>query len=74
MYTLEDFLKDGNITINDLLRTIYSNKSFLYIEVSVFNVGAYYNFILTNDYYKYSRKNYNGYDEFFNLDDWGGEL
>jgi hypothetical protein len=76
MYTLEDFLKDDNIKISDLLRIIYSYKQCLYIEINVFNIGAYYKFILTNDYYKYSRKiesySYNGYDQFLNLDD-GGE-
>lgn len=63
-YTLEDRLKD--LKIDELLKIYNSNKEYIYFNISVFNVGARLNVILTNNYDKYSKYlegyNFNGYD------------
>lgn len=66
MYTLQDKLSD--LSLSDLYKIYNSNKEYIYIDISVFNVGASINVILTNNYDKYIKKvegyNYNGYNIF----------
>ena len=70
-YTVEDRLKD--LEISELLKIYNSNKEYIFFDISVFNVGARINIILTNDYDKYSKYlegyNFNGYD-FILTNDW----
>jgi len=59
MYTLEDQLLE--LSINDLYRLWSCNKDYLVIDISVFNVGASYKIICTNDFNKYQNISEDGY-------------
>lgn len=62
-YRLEDRLND--LRMSDLLKIYNSNKEYIYFDISVFNIGARINIILTNNYDKHSKyieNNYNGYN------------
>lgn len=62
--TVENRLKD--LKIDELLKIYNSNKEYIFFDISVFNIGARINIILTNNYNKYSKYlegyNFNGYD------------
>ena len=52
MYTLEEKLDD--ISINDLYRAWNTDKEYIVIDISVFNIGAVYTVICTNNYNRYA--------------------
>jgi len=48
--------------INQLKRALKSNKSYLFFDISVFNVGACINIKCTDTYKEINRNTWNGYD------------
>ena len=64
MYTLEDRLIGLNL--KQLNKIYNSNKEYIFVDISVFNVGAKIDIVCTNNYDKYSKKieswNNEGYD------------
>jgi len=59
MYTLDDRLSD--VSINELYRAWNTNKDFIVVDIHVFNVGARYDIICTNNYIKYENISDDGY-------------
>jgi len=70
MYTFEDKTKE--ISTKDLLRIINTNKEFIVIDISVFNVGENIKVICTDNLEKYQNVGDDGYSFIFSL--YGREL
>lgn len=51
-----------NTNTAELLRAINSAKSYLYFDISVFNIGASINIKCTDTYKEINRNTWNGYD------------
>ncbi len=66
-YTLMSIL-ENDLSLKDLRRIINSNKEYLVLDVSVFNVGAVVRPILTNNYNKYEHISDDGYSCILPLD------
>jgi hypothetical protein len=57
---INDILKSANS--NDLIRAYFSDKNYIFFDISVFNVGVNCNVICTNDSQKINFDTFNGYD------------
>ena len=66
-YTLMSIL-ENDLSLKDLRRIVNSNKEYLVLDVSVFNVGAVVRPILTNNYSKYENISNDGYSCILPLD------
>lgn len=58
--TLTNVLQSTDI--NDLLRAFNSNKSYLFFDISVFNVGVVINIKCTDIFKEINQNTWNGYD------------
>lgn len=63
MLSLEDRLRE--VSINNLLRALYSDKDYVVVDMLVTNAGVNYNVICTNDYNKYKNISDDGYSFIF---------
>ena len=66
-YTLMSIL-ENDLSLKDLRRIVNSNKEYLVLDVSVFNVGAVVRPILTNNHNKYKHISNDGYSCILPLD------
>ena len=66
-YTLMSIL-ESDLSLKDLNRIVNSNKEYLVLDISVFNVGAVVRPILTNNYSKYENISNDGYSCILPLD------
>ena len=66
-YTLMSIL-ESDLSLKDLNRIVNSNKEYLVLDISVFNVGAVVRPILTNNYNKYEHISDDGYSCIMPLD------